>query len=738
MFDDFHKHHDDCCHDPHRRENPTYCGKVDTTQIGGIYDVQHMDCHHDCSCGYHIPTVPPLPPTFPAMTESEQLRALRYKVDEVCELLCGQNKKVEDAYDAIVHSALCNSAYYKDITTEFGYIPESGSNYTVVHIPFLDKAHEPIYFELSPAYDNTTNSGLKESCFDASTRLLADKLIPAQNVGDSFTGNVVWRGAPIYSADGYTFGVTQNGFFKAYTSATADILKADKIRNACGARGILVYNKQLSVEQFPSDHDTMKARVAVGQNYDTKERFIIVVDGGEQVGCTSEQLANIFIKYGCMVALELASGTSAYGMNKGAMMYAPSVASEDDTPSVPESNVFWYITKRRHYHNDYVSDVARLTQEVGQEIWRRSILNIQTDYVKGRIVELANELETERTERQAADTQLDSKYAAEVTKLTDRCNTIERESNERDAQLQININNEATTRQENDVKKIAHVDDGNKRTYSVYKNDETKIPEDIEVYEYNKLVATLQTLGEVAENLATEVSERKRADDALQAQITKEIADRTNANVSIEGKITQEVADRKAADTGLKNDIDALSVRVDNLDGSSTGLTTKINQEILDRKSEDNILKELIDGERTARENKDTELADAIATLKTDYEKFKSDTSVDLNAKKLQINTLTEDIENVKTVQNAQSTQMSSMNATITAMQTTLATMETSLENMKKTIAEFQVSIGTANQAKEIATEAKAAAEQVTADVAVLTWINNYRTLIEKLAAEQV
>ena len=72
-----------------------------------------------------------------------------------------------------------------------------------------------------------------------------------------------------------------------------------------------------------------------------------------------------------------------------------------------------------------------------------------------------------------------------------------------------------------------------------------------------------------------------------------------NSYISIEGKITQEVADRKAADTGLKNDIDALSVRVDNLDGSSTGLTTKINQEILDRKSEDNILKELIDGERT-------------------------------------------------------------------------------------------------------------------------------------------
>ena len=728
----FHNHCDEHFHcDPHRRENPTYVGDVDTTQLGGIYDVQHMHGHCDPHCGYHIPTVPPLPPTFQCMTESEQIRDLSKKVNELCCLIEGHNHKIEDAYCAIVNSALCNSAYYKDITTEYGYIPESGSNYTVVHIPFLDKANEPIYFELGLAYDNTTNAGVKESCFDASMRFLADKLIPAQNKSDSFTGTVMWKGAPIYSNGGFTFAVTQNGFFKVYDSATSDMLKADKIRNACGARGILVYNKALATEQFPQDAGTMKARVAVGQNYDTKERFIIVVDGGESVGCTSEQLANLFIKYGCMVAAELASGVSSYGMNKGAMMYAPSVASEDDTPSVPVSNAFWYITKRRHYHNEYVGDVARLTQEVGQEIWRRTILNEQTDYVKGRIVELAQELATERTERQDEDTRLDSKYSAEVARIDEAIKTKERESRERDAQLQTNIDNEVTARTENDVKRVAHVDDGNKRTYSVYRNDDTKIPEDIEVYEYNKLVATLQTLGEVAENLATEVTERKKADDALQAQITKEIADRTNANVSIEGKITQEVADRKAADTGLKNDIDALSVRVDNLDGSSTGLTAKINQEILDRKSEDNILKELIDGERTARENKDTELADAIATLKTDYEKFKSDTSVDLNAKKLQINTLTEDIENVKTVQNAQSTQMSSMNATITAMQTTLATMETSLENMKKTIAEFQTSIGTANEAKEIALDAKNTVDSV-------AWVNKYKTLIEKLAAETV
>lgn len=728
----FHNHCDEHFHcDPHRRENPTYVGDVDTTQLGGIYDVQHMHGCCDPHCGYHIPTVPPLPPTFGCMTESEQIRDLSKKVNELCCLLEGHNHKIEDAYCAIVNSALCNSAYYKDITTEFGYIPESGSNYTVVHIPFLDKANEPIYFELGLAYDNTTNSGVKESCFDASMRFLADKLIPAQNKSDSFTGTVMWKGAPIYSNGGYTFAVTQNGFFKVYDSATADMLKADKIRNACGARGILVYNKALATEQFPEDAGTMKARVAVGQNYDTKERFIIVVDGGENVGCTSEQLANLFVKYGCMVATELASGVSSYGMNKGAMMYSPSVASEDDTPSVPESNAFWYITKRRHYHNDYVADVARLTQEVGQEIWRRTILNEQTDYVKGRIVELAQEIATERTERQDEDTRLDSKYSAEVVRIDEAIQTKERESKERDAQLQINIDNEVTARTENDVKKVAHVDDGNKRTYSVYRNNDTKIAEDIEVYEYNKLVATLQTLGEVAENLATEVSERKKADDALQAQITKEIADRTNANTELSAKITQEETERKTTDTQLGKDIESANTLITNLTSDLDETKTKLELETTNRKKEDVAINALIEAEQLARQNEDTALANQIKTLKTDYEAFKNDTSADLASKKTQIDNINADLANIKTVMDAQSTQMSSINATITAMQTVLATMETSLENMKKTIAEFQTSIGTANEAKELATEAKNTADSV-------AWVNKYRTLIEKLAAETV
>lgn len=783
MYDDFHKH---------RRMNPPFTGDVDTTQMGGIYDVQHIHHeHHDCSPGYRIPSVPPLEPSFPCMTEAQQLRALSVKVNELCELVEGQNAKVEDAYESIVNSALCNSAYYKEITTEFGYIPESGANYTVVHIPFLDRANEPIYFELAPAYDNTTNSGLKEGCFDASMRVLADKLIPAQNADTTFTGSVVWKGAPIYSSVGYTFGVTQNGFFKAYQSVTPDVLKADKIRNACGARGVLVYNKAVATEQFPTDASTMKARVAVGQNYDTKERFIIVVDGGEQVGCTSEQLAKLFVKYGCMVALELASGTSAYGMNKGAMMYSPSVASEDETPSVPESNAFWYITKRRHYHNDYVADVARLTQEVGQEIWRRTILNEQTDYVKNRVVELAKEIEQERTERQSADMQLDNKYAAEVARLdskvdkieaeskqrdnelTELIETKERESKERDTQLQLNITNEANTREEQDVKKVGYVDDGDKRTYSLYRNDDTKIPENIEVYEYNKLVAQLHTLGLVEANLNKEIEERKKADDGLQAQITQEIADRTNANTEITAKITQETTDRKAADTELdtkisaettarENAVDALGKRIDNLKAETDTLNTGLADEISSRKTEDAAIRALVTAEETARTNKDTELEAALNVLKKDYESFKTDTSSDLQAKQVQINTILGDITNIKTVQDAQGNQMSSINASITAVQTTIATMETSLENMKHTVAEIQTSIKDvqahldteiAERKADIAsvkelitaeTNARTESEkqlnekitQIEQSVSDTSWINKYKELIIKLAAE--
>lgn len=669
MFDE-HVHYE-----PNRRMNPPYTGDVDTTQMGGIYDVQNMHGKPDPHCGYHIPTIPPLSPVFEAMTESEQLRDLAHKVNELCGTIAGYNSKVEDAYKAIINSALCNDSYYKEVTVENGYMPESGSNYKVVHIPFLDRANQPIFFELGLAHDNTTNAGVKEECFNASQRFVADKLIPAQNTGDSFTGTVTWKNAPIYTAtgDSYTFAVTQNGFFKAYKNATADILKQDKIRNSCGARGMLVYNKALATDSLPDDASTMKARIAVGQNYDTKERFIIVVDGGESVGCTSEQLANLFVKYGCMVAIELVSGSSVYGMDKGAMMYSPVVASEYDTPSVPVSNAFWYITKRRHYHNDYVKDVAQLMQKMGEEIWRRIILNEQTDFVKQAVVDLKKALDTETEERKTEDNRIESESKdrdetlqknldTEVARIDANCDRIEseskarddelteliatkeRESKERDSQLQVNIDNEAKTRESQDVKKVGYVDDGDKRTYSLYRNDDTKIPENIEVYEYNKLIAQFVTMAQIAENLKTETSERKKADNDLQSQITAEVSDRTKA-----------ISD-------LKSQID----------------------------SEDEVIKALIKAEETARANKDDELANSLNTLKSDYETFKTDTTADLTAKKTQIDSLVIDVTNIKAVIDTHTTQMASINETITALQKTISTMEVSLENMKTSISNLQ------------------------------------------------
>ena len=756
---------------PVRRENPPFTGEVDTTQIGGIYDIQNMK--GDPHCGYKIPSPTPLPPVFPAMTGAEQIRDLGLKVNELCSTIEGYNHKVEDAYNAIINSTICNDAYYNDMWSETGYIPESGSNYKVVHVPFLDRSKQPVYFELGLAFDNTTNAGLKEECFAASQRFLADKLIPAQNKADSFTGTVVWKGAPIYtqSGDSYTFAVTQSGFFKGYKNAVAETLKADKIRNSCGARGILVYNKERATDSFPEDASTMKARVAVGQNYDTKERFIIVVDGGESVGCTSEQLANLFIKYGCMVAIELASGTSVYGMDKGAMMFAPAVASEDDTPSVPVSNAFWYITKRRHYHNEYVRDVALLTQQMGEEIWRRVILNEQTDYVKSRIVELAKEIDDERDERKSEIERVEGVCNRIETESKERDNALTeliaqrvRESEERDAQLQVNIDNEAKTREENDntlqsnidkeaqtretndntlqsnldaeantrhledVQKVAHVDDGDKRTYSLYRYDDTKIGENIEVYEYNKLIAQFVTMAQIAENLKTETSERKKADDNLQSQITQEISDRTNAVTTLTSGLTEETNQRKAADTQLTNtlnnevttreaNVKELNERLDDYSSTTDGvikeLSDDLKQEITDRGTADNTIKDLLTTEQTARidaddaikalitaeaiarENKDTELADSIKALTTDYNTFKTDTTADLAAKKTQLDALVVDVTNIKSVIDTHTTQMSSINATITALQTTISSMEVSLENMKQSIANLQSAFDT-------------------------------------------
>lgn len=754
----------DCFHfdeEPAKRERPEWAGSADTTPVGQYWDIQHKPCppvpdcgygmppHKPCppvpDCGYCMPPLmPPIPPFNPNLSMPGQVEALNCKVNDLIKTLNCYSENVYGAYNAIVQSALCNDAYYREVTIEEGYIPDVSAKYKVVHIPFLDKAGEPIYLELGLAYNNSTNSGVREKSFDASQRFLADKLIPAANVGTNWYGHPVWKNAPIPTTEvegmKYTVGITESGFIKWYANSVDDrTMQIDKVRNAMGVRSVLIAGGELSQNMWETTESTQLARVGIGMNYQTKERFIVVVEGSDRTGCTVEQFANIFKGYACDVAVECANGDSSYMVDKGEMAVMPSTVNAMSIPTVPDSNCFWYITKRRHYKNQYVKDVATLTQRVGQEIWNTELADTAVDKVKAEVVDLNNRLEAEIQNRKDADAQLDADIAEEtenringdttldnritkeVATLNERIDSEVEKLNAVDAKLREDLTAETQNRIDNDIASVELVQDGTKDIYRLKKNDGTAIEVPVEVYNYTLLVQKLDTLSQVEVRLNAEIEARKAADDKIEAKVDTEIADRKTADAdlqkqindnksSMDAALAQEVADRKAADA----------------------------KEVADRTQADAdmdaALKALIKAEETARTAQDTVLANQIADLTKQYQDFKNATESDIAGIEADIEGLNTNLDNLvrivsknkselegkltdltarvtaeetTTADNVQKIAqitsqlnvlqetMSALNQTVTSLQSSFASTEKSFENVKQTVSAMQEELNT-------------------------------------------
>lgn len=754
----------DCFHfddEPAKRERPEWAGSADTTPVGQYWDVQHKPCppvpdcgygmppHKPCppvpDCGYCMPPLmPPIPPFNPNLSMPGQVEALNCKVNDLIKTLNCYSENVYGAYNAIVQSALCNDAYYREVTIEEGYIPDVSAKYKVVHIPFLDKAGEPIYLELGLAYNNSTNSGVREKSFDASQRFLADKLIPAANVGTNWYGHPVWKNAPIPTTEvegmKYTVGITEGGFIKWYANSVDDrTMQIDKVRNAMGVRSVLIAGGELSQNMWETTESTQLARVGIGMNYQTKERFIVVVEGSDRTGCTVEQFANIFKGYACDVAVECANGDSSYMVDKGEMAVMPSTVNAMSIPTVPDSNCFWYITKRRHYKNQYVKDVATLTQRVGQEIWNTELADTAVDKVKAEVVDLNNRLEAEIQNRKDADAQLDADIAEEtenringdttldnritkeVATLNERIDSEVEKLNAVDAKLREDLTAETQNRIDNDIASVELVQDGTKDIYRLKKNDGTAIEVPVEVYNYTLLVQKLDTLSQVEVRLNAEIEARKAADDKIEAKVDTEIADRKTADADLQKQINdnksstdaalaQEVADRKAADA------------------QETADRTQADADM------DTALKALIKAEETARTAQDTVLANQIADLTKQYQDFKNATESDIAGIEADIEGLNTNLDNLvrivsknkaelegkltdltarvtaeetTTADNVQKIAqitsqlnvlqetMSALNQTVTSLQASFASTEKSFENVKQTVSAMQEEMNT-------------------------------------------
>lgn len=667
---------------PNRRRRPVWCGDVDTTRPGAAWDVQDDGCCGPCKppvpgcgpvrppmpqfpdCGYHIPPVQ----YVPGMNEQEQLANLNCKMNELIELFNCNTDKVFGAYEEVVRSTVCNDAFYKEITVESGYLADASTSYELVHIPFVDCAGQPIYMEMGLAYNNTTNSGVTESVFDKALEVYADKILPAAERG--FQGVAIWKGAPIYSGadDGralipgqcdYTLGVTENGFFKIYdtpndkdNSGMIKSMRQDKVRNSMGCAVIIRGGEYVEDENLA---DMELPCTVLAMNYKTKERFILAI-GKDNVASaiTPEMIANLLKKYDVDVAALTSWGQQSYLLDKGQFSFMPTSTDSDGIPTVPQSAAFWYITKRRHFHNDYVKEVAALTIQMGENLWYDELTSEAVDNLKIDFVELRNDLEqeiqdrkdadvalgeridTEIAERKAADTALDEKYAGEVARLDGEIDALSQRVTDEVARLDELIESTKETLNAKDVKEVKVTHKGTRDTYQVVLNDGTVLGADMIVYNYDQLVQKLDNYATVEQRLDAEIQARKDVDDALQALIEAEQQARANG------------------DSALAQQIES----------ARTELT------------------ELIQGNTTSITGLQTALDGLTQTVQSNY--------TSLNER---VTSNAENIANLQGTYAALVSTMSALNATVTGLQQSFASTEESFENVKQTVSNMQTEL---------------------------------------------
>lgn len=687
---------------PNRRRRPVWCGDVDTTRPGAAWDVQDDGCCGPCKppvpgcgpvrppmpqfpdCGYHIPPVQ----YVPGMNEQEQLANLNCKMNELIELFNCNTDKVYGAYEEVVRSAVCNDAFYKEITVESGYLADASTSYELVHIPYVDCACQPIYMEMGLAYNNTTNSGVTESVFDKALEVYADKILPAAERG--FQGVAIWKGAPIYSGEthgdtralipgqcDYTLGVTENGYFKIYdtpndrdNTGMIKTMRQDKVRNSMGCAVIIrggeyVVDDNLSEMELPC--------TVMAMNYKTKERFILAI-GKDNVASdiTPEMIANLLKKYDVDVAALTSWGKQSYLLDKGQFSFMPTSTDSDGIPTVPQSAAFWYITKRRNFHNDYVKEVAALTIQMGENLWYDELTSESVENLKLDFVELRNDLEQEIqdrkdaddalgeridkeiqdrkdadealgerinkeiADRKAADAALDEKYAAEVTRLDGKIDTLSQRVTDEVARLDALIQSTKEALTAKDVKEVKVSHDGTRDTYQVVLNDGTVLGADVIVYNYDQLVQKLDSYATVEQRLEAEIEARKSADDALKALITAEQQARANGDTAL----AEQIASVKAE------------------------------------------LTELIQGNTTSITRLQTALDTLTQTVQSNY--------TSLNER---VTSNAENIANLQGTYGALQATVAALNETVTGLQQSFASTEESFENVKQTVANMQTEL---------------------------------------------
>ena len=527
------------------------------------------DCRPKPDCGCTPPPTvcppqkppvcqPPQPvmgqiPPVPTVIEGSSLYEAMGKVIERTNMCINQwnciSKNCYEAMNACVAAARSNDVYYDDCEVNYqeGYDTTEGCAYAIVEKKAVDRKGKPIFVSLTPAYDNTTNSGVEQGIFDVSFIKSANVIMTAVQAGsEKWFGPAMYRGAAIpgeSNPDGYVYGFNRHGALRYFKGdVTETTLCQNQMIDVIGGCVPILYDGKVieGVEAMTQK----QAICAIGFNCGTGSVFFFSCSAQNQPGMGIASVARILQGYGCTTAVVTSATTNTPAATGEGMLYMGQMTTDPVNAKEPKNLAYWVISKCPNFNNAFQKEVADLVQTTGRNAWETYLLGVQIQSFDDRITQNAKDIAAEIERATAAEKALDQKIEAE----TDRAEAAEDALDKK-----IDAETERATAAETAL--------------------DNKI-----VAETNRATAAEN---KIASDLQAEVTRATTRENQIQAALDAEIAARIAADNDLINAIEQEVLARKAADTALGVQIDEvdkkIQAQISGLEGDITQIRTTIN-----------------------------------------------------------------------------------------------------------------------------------------------------------------
>ena len=480
-----------------------------------------------CAIPVPPPIMPVVPPPVPGFNPQAQMGAVLEKTNECIHRWNYIQANCFKALNDCVGAAKTSPVYYDDseVHLEQGYSSDDSAVYHIVRVQKYDKAGCPIRVKLGLAYDNSTNSNVRQSMHDYSFVKSANVIMTAVNPAqEGWNGPAMWRGMAIAgtpNTEGYIAGFNALGTLKVYKgNVETTNLCQDKIVDMIGAVTPIILDSEIT-EQAKA-LTTKKAITAIGYNSGCGQTILFNVGITENPGMQGITVATILKEMGCntavITAMQDATDEPSIGMEYlGRWTDAPAKYNE------PQNVAFWYVSKRPEcgFKNDFETEIANLVQCTG--------------YCANGITELRDKVENAQ---ETAD-----KALSLAQDNADKIATIQGQITE--IYSKIDALNTRLTKVEGDITTIkGQIDTINQQITTI-----------------NQAISSIR---EEISNITEQI-----------AGITSSITNLTNRVQTVEGKVTTiegNITDIQGDITNIEGDITNINNALDDIKGGTTEL----------------------------------------------------------------------------------------------------------------------------------------------------------------------